>query len=302
MSLSAAPHNPSSSPSKPQIEAFFDPATSTVTYLVSDPQTKAAIIIDPVLDYEPKAARTSQASIDKVLKAVSDQGLNLEWVLETHVHADHLSGAFIIRARTGAKIAIGAHVIDTQRIFAPMFGAGDVGLDGAAFDLLLGDGDTLAFGALELTALHTPGHTPACMTYIIGDAAFVGDTLFMPDYGTARTDFPGGSAEALYKSIRNILALPDATRIFVGHDYLPAGRTQFAWETSVSDQKEHNIHMHYGVPEADFVSMRRAKDKTLSPPLLILPALQVNIRAGDMPPADADGSVYLRLPVNQLGG
>lgn len=283
----------------PTVQAFFDPATATVTYLVSDPLTRTAAIIDPVLDYEPKAARTSTASADAVLAAAD--GLKIEWILETHAHADHLSAADYLRRKLGAKIGISAQITSVQAAFKPLFGATDVVPDGRAFDVLFNDGAEFRIGSLHARVLHTPGHTPACITYVTGDAAFVGDTVFQPDYGTARTDFPGGDAGQLYRSIRRILDLPPATRIFTGHDYLPAGRNQPAWESTVAEQRAANVHIKDGVSEAAFVAMRNARDKTLSPPLLILPSLQVNIRAGAMPPPDGDGQVYLRLPVNRLG-
>ncbi len=285
---------------QPRVQAFFDPATSTASYLVSDPATGQAAIIDPVLDFEPKAAKLSTGSADAMLAAVTDQGLDLRYVLETHAHADHLSAADYIRRKTGAQVAIGAHIVDVQKQFVPTFEADDVAPDGRAFDQLLDEGDTLELGGLKVGVLHTPGHTPACVTYLIGDAAFVGDTLFMPDYGTARADFPGGDAATLYRSTRKILDLPAATRIFVGHDYLPAGREQFRWETTVAEERAGNVHVHEGVSEADFVAMRRARDATLAAPTLILPSLQVNIRAGAMPPATAGGHVFLRLPVTPV--
>lgn len=284
----------------PDVSAFFDPATHTISYVVSDPASRTAAIIDPVLDFTANDSRTATTSADLLLAAVADQGLELAWILETHAHADHLSAAHYLHGKSGAPIVIGAHIRDVQAVFAPLFAADDVAPDGSAFHRLLDDGDTLPLGDLTITALHTPGHTPACMTYVVGDAAFVGDTLFMPDYGTARCDFPGGDAATLFRSVRRILALPDPTRIFVGHDYLPAGRSDFAWESSVAAQRAHNIHVHEGVTESDFVAMRTARDKTLSAPQLILPSLQVNIRAGALPPADAAGRVFLRLPVNRL--
>lgn len=285
---------------QPHIQAFFDPATSTASYLISDPTTKTAAVIDPVMDFEPTAGRLSSNSPDVILQAIRDQGLNLAFVLETHAHADHLSAADYIRKQTGAKIAIGARITEVQKQFAPLFEADDVGLDGQVFDRLVQDGETLALGETPVRVMHTPGHTPACVTYLIGDAAFVGDTLFMPDYGTARTDFPGGDAATLYRSIRKILELPPETRVFVGHDYLPAGRTEIRWETTVAEQRARNIHAHEGVSEADFVKMRNARDATLAPPTLILPALQVNIRAGALPPPSPGGHVYLKLPVTQV--
>ena len=283
----------------PHVQTFFDKATSTATHLVSDPATRVAAVIDPVLDFEPKAARLSTGSADAVLAAVHEQGLTLAYVLETHAHADHLSAADYIRRETGAQVVIGAEITQVQKAFIPRFEADDVADDGRVFDRLLAEGDVLPLGSLDIGVLHTPGHTPACVTYLIGDAAFVGDTLFMPDYGTARADFPGGDAATLYRSTRKILALPETTRIFVGHDYLPAGRDTFAWQTPVAEQRARNVHVHDGVDEAAFVAMREARDATLAAPTLILPSLQVNIRAGALPPATAAGNVFLRLPVTQ---
>jgi len=282
---------------RPNVQPFFDPATSTVTYLVSDPATGVAAIVDPVLDYEPRGAKISTVSADKVLEAVRAQGLSLEYVLETHAHADHLSAADLIRRRTGAKIVIGDHIGEVQQHFREVFAAYDVVPDGRAFDRLVADGDTLPLGEGSIGVMHTPGHTAACVTYVVADVAFVGDTLFMPDYGTARTDFPGGDAAMLYRSIRRILDLPADMRIFVGHDYLPEGRNAFAWETTVAEERARNIHMHDGVNEEEFVERRRARDATMAPPVLILPSLQMNIRAGALPPPDPNGRVYLRLPV-----
>lgn len=285
---------------KPHVQAFFDPATFTVSYVVHDPATKKAAIIDPVLEFTPRSGRTSTQSADALLAFVTEQGLSLEWLLETHAHADHLSAAHYLHEKTGVPIVIGAEIATVQKVFGALFEADDVAPDGSAFGRLVAEGDRLPLGQFEIVVMHTPGHTPACVTYRIGDSAFVGDTLFMPDYGTARADFPGGSAETLYRSIRRILALPAETRLFVGHDYLPAGRTEYRWETSVAEQRRANIHVHDGVSEAEFVSMRTARDKTLDAPLLILPSLQVNIRAGAMPPASPGGHVYLRLPVNAI--
>lgn len=281
----------------PDIQTFFDPATSTASYLVSDPVTKAAAIIDPVLDFEPKSARVSTASADALLAAVSERGLRLLWVLETHAHADHLSAAHYIRARTGAAVAIGAHIVEVQKQFIPIFEAEGVEADGRAFDRLLEEGDELPLGELVIRVLHTPGHTPADVTYLVGDAAFIGDTMFMPDYGTARADFPGGDARTLYRSIRKLLALPAETRLFVGHDYLPKSRDQFQWETSVAEQLAGNVHVGRGVTEDDFVAMREARDATLAAPVLILPSLQVNIRGGALPEPSASGRVFLKIPV-----
>jgi len=283
------------------VKAFFDPVTNTVTYLVWDPATRAAAIIDPVLDFDPNAGRLSTASADAVLAHAVTRNLRIDWVLDTHAHADHLSGADHLRRLTGAKVGIGAHITEVQKAFAPLFGATDDTPGAQVFDVLLNEGDRLALGDLEIGVLHTPGHTPACVTYLIDGMAFVGDTLFMPDYGTARADFPGGDAATLYRSIRKILALPHQTRIFVGHDYLPKSRDTFVWETTVAEERARNIHVHDGVSEDEFVDMREARDKTLDAPRLILPSLQVNIRAGALPPAEADGQVYLKLPVNRLG-
>lgn len=285
---------------QPRVQPFFDPATSTASYLVSDPTTGIAAIIDPVLDFDPKGARLSTGSADALLAAVRDQGLNLRYVLETHAHADHLSAADYIRRKTGAQVVIGARITEVQKQFIPMFEADDVIADGHVFDRLMAEGDTLPLGELEIGVLHTPGHTPACVTYRIGDAAFVGDTLFMPDYGTARADFPGGDAATLFRSTRKILDLPPETRVFVGHDYLPEGRTDFRWETTVAEERARNIHVHEGIEEAEFVAMRQARDATLAPPTLILPSLQVNIRAGALPPATPGGHVFLRLPVTAV--
>lgn len=282
---------------RPDVQAFFDHATFTASYLVSDPATGVAAIIDPVLDFEPKAARLSTASADALLDAVKTRGLTLAYVLETHAHADHLSAADYIRGKTGAKIVIGARIVEVQKTFIPVFEA-EVAADGAAFDVLMNEGDALPLGELSIGALHTPGHTPACLTYTIGDAAFVGDTLFMPDYGTARADFPGGDAATLYRSIRKVLDLPPETRIFVGHDYLPEGRADYRWETTVAEERARNVHVHDGVEEADFVALRQARDATLAAPTLILPSLQVNIRAGALPDPTPAGNVFLRIPVS----
>jgi glyoxylase-like metal-dependent hydrolase (beta-lactamase superfamily II) len=284
----------------PHVETFFDPATFTASYVVHDPATLRAAVIDPVLDYNPRNARTSTRSADAILAYVAETGLEVDWLLETHAHADHLSASHYLHGKTGAPIVIGAQITRVQEMFAALFEADDVKTDGSQFDWLVDEGDKLPLGDLEIGVLHTPGHTPACVSYVIDDAVFVGDTLFMPDYGTARSDFPGGSATDLYHSIRKILALPGETRMFVGHDYLPEGRTAFQWETTVAEQNQANVHIHAGVSEADFVALRRARDAQLEAPLLILPSLQVNIRAGAMPPATEKGHVYLRIPVNAI--
>lgn len=285
----------------PEVRGFFDPDTHTVTYLVSDPETGRAAIIDPVLDFDTPSARTSTGSIDRIVRAIEQHDLALDLVLETHAHADHLTAAEHVRQTLGARVGIGQRITDVQAHFAPLFGADDVVPDGRVFDHLFANGDTIALGNLHIEVLHTPGHTPACVSYRIGNAVFVGDTLFMPDYGTARTDFPGGDARTLYRSIQRLLSLPDETRLFVGHDYLPAGRTEYRYETSVGDQRASNIHVGAGVSEDDFVAMRTARDATLNEPKLILPALQVNIRAGALPPPGPDGLHRLCLPMNVLG-
>ena len=285
---------------KAAIQAFFDPQTSTVSYLVSDPASGRAVIIDPVLDYDPKSARTSTGSADALLAAVQAGQMTVDWILETHAHADHLSAAPYIKAATGAKVAIGEHIRAVQTTFAPIFGASDVTGDGAPFDRLLQDGEILMAGGLNIEVMNTPGHTPACVSYRIADNIFVGDTLFMPDYGTARADFPGGDARTLFRSIRRLLAHPADTHLWMCHDYKAPGRDMPAWHSTVGEERAKNIHVHDGVSEEDFVALRTARDKTLPMPVLILPSVQVNIRAGHMPPADADGHVYLKLPVNRI--
>jgi glyoxylase-like metal-dependent hydrolase (beta-lactamase superfamily II) len=282
----------------PHIQAFFDEPTFTVTYLVVDPATKAAAIIDPVLDYDHASGRAHHGSAAKVLEAAKAQGAQIKYVLETHVHADHLSAAPWIKTQTGAQVAIGAHVRDVQRIFRPVFGADDVSLSGAEFDILVNDGDKLQLGRMTIEALHTPGHTPACISWKIGDDdVFVGDTLFMPDYGTARADFPGGDAAQLYRSIRKLLQLPPQTRLWMCHDYKAPGRDTFAWQTTVAEERASNVHAHDGIDEDAFVSMRHARDATLKAPTLLLPSVQVNMRAGHLPPADRNGVTYLKIPV-----
>ena len=283
---------------KPIIHAFFDEPTNTVSYLVADPETKRAAVIDPVLDYDHKSGKGSVTSADAILTKAAGEGLAIDWVLETHAHADHLSGAPYIKIKTGAKVAIGERIREVQKIFRPVFNAIDVSGDGSEFDRLFKDGDSFMIGNLNGEVLATPGHTPACVSYKIGDAGFVGDTIFMPDYGTARADFPGGDARMLYRSIRKLMALPKETRLFMCHDYLPkGGRDHYAWETTVGEELARNVHAHDGISEDGFVAMRTARDATLAAPALLLPAIQVNIRAGQLPPADADGVHYLKVPV-----
>lgn len=280
-----------------QIQAFFDEATNTVTYLVSDPVTRQAAVIDPVLDYDHRSGKVSTASADQVLAAAAAQALEVAWILETHAHADHLSAAPYLKARTGARVAIGEHIRDVQAIFRPVFNLDDVSGDGGEFDRLLRDGETFTIGELKVDVLHTPGHTPACVSYRIGDAVFVGDTLFMPDYGTARADFPGGSAHALYQSIQKLLALPPATRLFMCHDYKAPGRDSYAWESTVAEERARNVHVHEGVSADAFVAMRESRDATLAAPTLLLPSIQVNIRAGRWPEAESNGVRYLKIPM-----
>ena len=282
---------------QPRVHAQFDEATHTVSYVVWDPATRRAAIIDPVLDYDHRTGRVSHRSADDLLGFVADQGLSVDWVLETHAHADHLSAAPYLKEKTGAPIGIGARITEVQRTFAPVFGLDDVSGDGREFDRLFRDGETIAIGGLQVEVMHTPGHTPACVSYRIGEAVFVGDTLFMPDYGTARADFPGGDARTLYRSIHRLLALPDATRLYLCHDYKAPGRDHFAWETTVGEEKTRNIHVGGGVDEASFVAMREARDDTLPAPVLLLPSLQVNIRAGRLPDPDRDGRRFLRIPL-----
>ena len=287
---------------EPKIRAFFDEPTNTVSYLVWDPETMRGVAIDPVLDFDPAAGTVDDGSVDELLAAAKDEGVEIEWVLETHVHADHLSGAPLIKKRTGAKVAIGEHVREVQTIFRPIFGAEDVKADGGDFDRLLKDNDRLQVGGLDIVVMNTPGHTPACVSYRIGDAVFVGDTLFMPDYGTARTDFPGGCARQLYRSIQKLLSLPPETRLFMCHDYKAPGRDHFAWETTVAEELSSNRHVHDGVSEDDFVKMREERDRTLATPRLLIPSIQVNMRAGRFPPADQHGVRYLRVPVKLKEG
>ncbi len=284
-------------PSKPIIDAFFDEATFTVTYLVTDPQTKRAAIVDPVLDYDPKSGKASTRSAERVLAKAAERQASIDWILETHAHADHLTAAPFLKSRTGARTVIGEHIRDVQRIFRKVFNASDVSEDGREFDKLVADGETLPLGDLAIEVMHLPGHTPADVAYRIGDAVFVGDTIFMPDYGTARCDFPGGDARQLYRSIQRLLSLPAETRLFMCHDYKAPGRDQYAWETSVADERARNVHVHDGVAEAEFVAMRKKRDATLAAPVLLLPSVQVNIRAGHFPPPDDNGQSYLRIPV-----
>ena len=281
----------------PVIRAFFDEPTHTVSYLVADPATSIAAVIDPVLDYDEKSGEVDTRSVQAILAAAQAAGWRIDWTLETHAHADHLSGSPYVKAKTGAKIGIGEHIKDVQRIFRPVFDATDLKTDGSDFDRLFADGECFAIGEIAAEVLYTPGHTPACVSYRIDDAVFVGDTLFMPDYGTARADFPGGDAHQLYRSIRKLLSLPPRTRLFMCHDYKAPGRNVYAWETTVQAERDGNVHVRDGVSEEDFAAMREARDATLSAPTLLLPSIQVNIRAGRFPPAEQNGVRYLKIPV-----
>jgi glyoxylase-like metal-dependent hydrolase (beta-lactamase superfamily II) len=282
---------------KPEVKGFFDQPTNTVSYLVWDAATKEAAVVDPVLDFDEKSGEANVSAADAILKAADAIGVKIARVLETHAHADHLSAAPYIKQKTGASVCIGEHIKDVQQIFRPVFNAMDVSGDGSEFDHLFEDGEHFDIGGIDAEVMYTPGHTPACVSYKICDAVFVGDTMFMPDYGTARADFPGGDARSLYRSIRRILSLPPETRLFMCHDYKSKTRDYFAWETTVGEERAKNVHIHDGVSEDDFVAMRTARDKTLSTPQLLLPSIQVNIRAGHFPPAEANGVRYLKVPL-----
>ena len=286
------------SPSNPLgIRAFFDEPTNTVSYLIWDPATKEGAVIDPVLDFDHRSGKASVRSADAILAAAKEQGWHIAMVLETHAHADHLTAAPYIKGKTGAKVGIGEHIREVQQVFQPVFEIDDLKPEAADFDVLLADGDRLQVGNMTIEVLHTPGHTPADVSYRIGDVVFVGDTLFMPDYGTARADFPGGDAHQLYRSIRRLLSFPRETRLFMCHDYKAPGRDAYAWETTVGEERDRSIHIHDGVGEEEFVAMRKARDATLGAPRLLLPSIQVNVRAGRFPPAEQNGVRYLKLPL-----
>ena len=285
---------------RPDVTGFFDEATYTVSYVVADPSTSHAAIIDPVLDYNAAAGRTSTGSIERLMAFIEERGLTVDWILETHVHADHLSGAAELSERLGAKVGIGERVTEVQSTFGKIFGLSDLATDGSSFGHLFSDDERFMIGDLEARVIATPGHTPACITYVIGDAVFVGDTLFMPDFGTARTDFPGGSASQLYDSIQSIYALPDDTRMFLCHDYKAPRRDEYAWETTVAEQRASNRHLRDGVSREEFVLARETRDAELGMPALILPSIQVNIRAGQLPPADDNGTRYLKIPLDAV--
>ncbi|KIZ33280.1 MAG: MBL fold metallo-hydrolase [Pseudomonas sp. K35] len=283
------------------VEPFFDPATFTYSYVVSDPQTRQCAVIDSVLDYDPASGRTSHATAQRLVDYVREHDLKVQWLLETHVHADHLSAAPYLRQQLGGKLAIGDRITVVQDTFGKLFNAGTgFATDGRQFDHLFHDGDTFQVGNIQARAIHTPGHTPACMTYVIGDAAFVGDTLFMPDYGTARCDFPGGDARTLYQSIQKLFALPGDTRVFMCHDYKAPGREEFLYETTIAAEREHNVHVHAGISEDQFVAMRTARDATLGMPTLILPSVQINMRGGELPEPESNGTRYLKIPLDVL--
>jgi glyoxylase-like metal-dependent hydrolase (beta-lactamase superfamily II) len=286
---------------KPIVTAFFDEPTNTISYVVADPETKACAVVDSLLDYDAASGRTSTVSADRLIAFVKAEGLTVEWIIDTHVHADHLTAAPYVREKLGGKTAIGEHVATVQRVFGEIFNEGQsFHTDGSQFDHLFKDGETYTVGRLEARAIHTPGHTPACMSHLIGDALFVGDTIFMPDYGTARCDFPGGDAGTLYDSIQTLFALPDQTRMFLCHDYKAPGRDTYEWETTVGAEKRANIHVKTGISRDEFIAMRTARDKTLAMPHLILPSVQVNMRAGEMPPAEDNGVRYMKVPINAL--
>jgi glyoxylase-like metal-dependent hydrolase (beta-lactamase superfamily II) len=282
---------------RPTIRSFFDEATNTVSHLVADPLTGAAAVIDPVLDFDAASGQVATASADQLLAEAEIEGWKIVWILETHAHADHLSAAAYLKEKTGATVGIGEGIRDVQKVFCPLLAADDCEPNGGDFDHLFGDGERIDLGTLNIEVIATPGHTPACVSYLIGDALFVGDTLFMPDYGTARTDFPGGDAGQLYRSIRRILSLPEDTRVFMCHDYKAPGRDTFAWETTVGEERRSNPHVHDGISEDEFVAMRESRDATLPVPKLLYPSIQVNIRGGRLPPAEANGRRYIRIPL-----
>ncbi|NAW68723.1 MBL fold metallo-hydrolase [Vibrio sp. V26_P1S5P106] len=286
---------------KPKVHEFFDPNTFTYSYLVIDPSSQHCAVVDAVLDYDPASGRTSYQSADKLIAFIKQHQLSVEWILETHVHADHLSAAPYIKQQVGGTLAIGKNITIVQNTFGKLFNVGsDFCMDGSQFDHLFADQERFTLGSITAIVIHTPGHTPACMTYVIGDSAFVGDTLFMPDYGTARCDFPGGDAQTLYQSIQNLFTLPDQTRVFMCHDYKAPGREDFQFQTTIGEERLHNIHVKQGISEQQFVAMRQARDATLTMPTLILPSVQVNMRAGALPSAEANGIQYLKIPLNAI--
>ncbi len=285
----------------PLVTSFFDNATNNVSHIAADPETGRCAIIDPLLNYDPASGRTSTDSAGAIVAYIEKAGLSVDWIIDTHIHADHLSAAQFLKAKLGGKLGIGDQITEVQTVFGKLFNAGTkFRFDGGQFDHLFRDGEIYRIGNIKAQAIHTPGHTPACMTHLIGDTAFVGDTLFMPDYGTARCDFPGGDARTLFRSIKRIFALPDETRIFLNHDYLPPERSEYCWQTSVGEQRKKNIHVHDGIGEDEFVAMRNERDKSLSTPKLMIPSVQVNIRAGELPPPERNGVRYLKVPLDIL--
>lgn len=287
--------------STPTVQGFFDDTTNTISYVVWDPATEKAAVIDALLDFDQASGRTKTDSADRLIAFVREKGLEVEWVIDTHVHADHLTATPYVREQLGGRTGIGEHIATVQKVFGEIFNEGQAfHTDGSQFDHLFKDGETYRLGSIEAKAIHTPGHTPACMSHVIGDAVFVGDTIFMPDFGTARCDFPGGDAGTLYDSIQKLFALPDETRVFLCHDYKAPGRDEFVWETTIGEEKTHNKHVKQGTSREDFVKMRTERDATLSMPKLILPSVQINMRAGEMPPAELNGKIYMKLPINAL--
>lgn len=285
----------------PMVTSFFDEVTNNISHIIADPDTGQCAIIDPLLDFDVASGRTAKANADRLVDHVQTHGLTVAWIIDTHIHADHISAAFYLKGKLGGKVATGEHISEVQKVFGNLFGAeASFRCDGSQFDHLFADDEVYEIGNLEGRALHTPGHTPACMTHVIGDAAFVGDTLFMPDYGTARCDFPGGDASALYRSIQRIFGLPDDTRIFLNHDYLPSERNEYCLQSTVALQRADNIHVRDGINEEEFVTMRKARDAKLSAPKLMIPSVQVNMRAGEFPPPAANGIRYLKIPVDTL--
>ncbi len=301
MTATARDTHPAALVQTPEVEAFFDEPTNTVSYLVWDPETKHAAVIDPVLDFDMASGQVSLDSVEAILDRAAEKGLTVIWSLETHAHADHLSGSPFIKARSGAKIGIGEHIKEVQQIFRPVFNDETLKTDGSDFDHLFVDGETFTIGDIAVEVMHTPGHTPACLTYHMGEVAFVGDTMFMPDFGTARCDFPGGDARTLYRSIQRVLALPETTTLYMCHDYKAPGRDVYAWETTVAEERASNIHLKGGVSEDAYVEMREARDATLAVPRLLLPSIQTNIRAGRFPEAEANGVHYLKIPLDLKG-
>ena len=286
---------------KPEVKGFFDEATNTISYVVWDKATKQAAIVDSLLDFDQASGRTNTASADKMIAFVKEAGLTVDWIIDTHVHADHLTAAPYIKSQLGGRTGIGEHIATVQKVFGEIFNEGqEFHTDGSQFDHLFKDGETYKVGTIDARAIHTPGHTPACMSHLIGDALFVGDTIFMPDFGTARCDFPGGDAGTLYDSIQKLFALPSETRVFLCHDYKAPGRDQYVWETTIAEEKAHNKHVHTGISKEEFVKMRTERDATLAMPKLILPSVQINMRAGEMPPAEENGKRYMKIPINAL--